>query len=74
MLRAADSSHTISLVKIFDKNGLQIKFHLTPETSGWKAEATFINVTPVPFTGLEFQLAVPKVSKELPFGHMDVYH
>ncbi|KAJ3043112.1 hypothetical protein HDV00_005726 [Rhizophlyctis rosea] len=47
-------------VKIFDKNGLQIKFRLTSEPSGWKAEATFINVTPVPFTDLEFQLAVPK--------------
>ncbi|KAJ3045977.1 hypothetical protein HK097_001079 [Rhizophlyctis rosea] len=47
-------------VKVFDKNGLQIKFRLTTEAAGWKVEAIFINVTPVPFTDLNFQLAVPK--------------
>lgn len=46
---------------IFDKNGLQIKYRLLWKGNAWAAQAVFINVTPVPFTNLTFQVAVPKV-------------
>ncbi|KAI8911456.1 VHS domain-containing protein [Gorgonomyces haynaldii] len=46
---------------IFDKNGLQIKLQIqSPNSSVINARAVFINVTPVPFTSLVFQVAVPK--------------
>ncbi|KAJ3262559.1 hypothetical protein HK103_000088 [Boothiomyces macroporosus] len=47
---------------IFDKNGLQIKLQLPTPTAvpSIKAKAIFVNVTPVQFTGLNFQVALPK--------------
>ncbi|KAJ3313883.1 hypothetical protein HDV04_001444 [Boothiomyces sp. JEL0838] len=47
---------------IFDKNGLQIKLQLPTPTAvpSIKAKAIFVNVTPVQFTGLSFQVALPK--------------
>ncbi|KAJ1567737.1 hypothetical protein HK405_004955 [Cladochytrium tenue] len=48
---------------LFNKNGLQIKFSysaLVAPQSGWKGQLTFLNTTPVDFTDLTFQLAVPK--------------
>ncbi|KAJ3168947.1 hypothetical protein HDU88_001274 [Geranomyces variabilis] len=45
---------------IFDKNGLQIKYRLIWKGNAWAAQAVFINVTPVPFTNLAFQVAAPK--------------
>jgi hypothetical protein len=48
------------LVKIYNKNGLQIKCHLTWTNDHWDLLFTFINVTPATFTDLAFQLAVPK--------------
>ncbi|KAJ8329891.1 ARF-binding protein [Batrachochytrium dendrobatidis] len=49
-------------VMMYDKNGLQIKLFICsshgPRTVD--AKAVFINVTPVLFTGLSLQIAVPK--------------
>ncbi|KAI9093053.1 VHS domain-containing protein [Phlyctochytrium arcticum] len=45
---------------IYDKNGLQIKYQVAWKGNAYSAKATFINVTPVPFTNLMFQVAVPK--------------
>ncbi|KAJ3276389.1 hypothetical protein HDV01_005012 [Terramyces sp. JEL0728] len=47
---------------IFDKNGMQIKLQLPTPTAvpTLKAKAIFVNVTPVQFTGLNFQIALPK--------------
>ncbi|TPX71443.1 hypothetical protein SpCBS45565_g00998 [Spizellomyces sp. 'palustris'] len=47
-------------VMIFDKNGLQVKYRLLWKGNAWAAQAVFINVTPVPFTNLVFQVAAPK--------------
>ncbi|KAJ3022083.1 UNVERIFIED_CONTAM: hypothetical protein HDU68_009329 [Siphonaria sp. JEL0065] len=49
-------------VRIFNKNGLQIKFKyiIDATTKIWQAQATFMNTTPVPFESFTFQLAVPK--------------
>lgn len=47
---------------IFNKNGLQIKLTTPSPTNATKlnVEAVFLNVTPVPFTDLNFQLSLPK--------------
>ncbi|KAJ3102622.1 hypothetical protein HDU97_000406 [Phlyctochytrium planicorne] len=48
-------------VDLFKKNGLQIKMALRDiGTDQVDANLTFINTTPVPFTNLNFQVAVPK--------------
>ncbi|KAJ3020640.1 hypothetical protein HKX48_000486 [Thoreauomyces humboldtii] len=47
-------------VMLHDKNGLQIKYRLLWKGNAWSAQAVFINVTPVPFTNLAFQVATPK--------------
>ncbi|KAI8820394.1 VHS domain-containing protein [Fimicolochytrium jonesii] len=47
-------------VMLHDKNGLQIKYRLLWKGNAWAATAVFINVTPVPFTDLTFQVAAPK--------------
>ncbi|KAI9354326.1 VHS domain-containing protein [Zopfochytrium polystomum] len=50
-------------VFILNKNGLQIKLGVTTipgQQRGWKGQLTFLNTTPVVFTDLAFQLAVPK--------------
>ncbi|KAI9350946.1 hypothetical protein BDR26DRAFT_851825 [Obelidium mucronatum] len=47
--------------RIFNKNGLQIKFKYHIDASGvWQGQAIFMNTTPVAFEGLTFQVAVPK--------------
>ncbi|KAJ3208641.1 hypothetical protein HDU82_002175 [Entophlyctis luteolus] len=49
-------------VRIFNKNGLQIKVkHSVLSSNVWHGEAVFINTTPVEFSQLKFQIAVPKV-------------
>ncbi|KAI8897573.1 VHS domain-containing protein [Globomyces pollinis-pini] len=47
---------------IFDKNGLQIKLKVPSPTTTTQiaSQATFMNVTPVPFTNLNFQVSLPK--------------
>ncbi|KAJ3288008.1 hypothetical protein HDU79_005163 [Rhizoclosmatium sp. JEL0117] len=48
-------------VKLFNKNGLQIKLKYTRDSpTSIQATATFINTTPVSFEQLVFQVAVPK--------------
>ncbi|KAI8853552.1 hypothetical protein BC829DRAFT_382317 [Chytridium lagenaria] len=47
-------------VDFFKKNGLQIKAILKESAQNVEADLTFINTTPVPFTHLTFQVAVPK--------------
>ncbi|KAL2914312.1 ARF-binding protein [Polyrhizophydium stewartii] len=48
--------------KMYDKNGLQIKLKIQAAPGGQQlsGQAIFINVTPVQFADLAFQLAVPK--------------
>ncbi|KAJ3076736.1 hypothetical protein HDU98_000616 [Podochytrium sp. JEL0797] len=50
-------------VRVFNKNGLQIKFKysLNPLTHLWNGQAIFMNTTPVQFDNLTFQIAVPKI-------------
>ena len=46
---------------IFDKNGLQIKLDiLYPNTQTVSLTAIFMNITPVPFKDVVFQVSVPK--------------
>ncbi|KAJ3218968.1 hypothetical protein HDU67_003332 [Dinochytrium kinnereticum] len=56
-VKPQDSSPPIEL---FKKNGLQIKMILRESSQQVEADLTFINTTPVPFTDLAFQVAVPK--------------
>ena len=62
----AATSNSAKEATMFDKNGLQIKLQtqigVVNGIQQVQAKATFINVTPVPFTDLQFQLAVPKVN------------
>ncbi|KAJ3412072.1 hypothetical protein HDV05_001296 [Chytridiales sp. JEL 0842] len=52
---------------LFAKNGLQIIWIMSNQGSVTTAVAKFINTTPVPFTNLSFQLAVPKEPIRLRF-------
>ncbi|KAJ3184347.1 hypothetical protein HDU85_001652 [Gaertneriomyces sp. JEL0708] len=49
-------------IELFNKNGLQIHYTMQPlgANTSIKAQARFINTTPVPFTNLQFLVAVPK--------------
>ncbi|KAJ3355751.1 hypothetical protein HDU83_002756 [Entophlyctis luteolus] len=59
---AFNPSGEIQEVRIFNKNGLQIKVkHSVLSSNVWHGEAVFINTTPVEFSQLKFQIAVPKV-------------
>ncbi|KAI8799942.1 Coatomer/clathrin adaptor appendage, Ig-like subdomain-containing protein [Cladochytrium replicatum] len=57
-------SSTVDSVFLFNKNGLQIKL-LSIGKQGDESviNAVFINTTPVTFTNLSFQVAVPKTMK-----------
>ncbi|TPX53852.1 hypothetical protein PhCBS80983_g06134 [Powellomyces hirtus] len=59
-LPASGTQQAKKEVMIHDKNGLQIKYRLLWKGNAWNAQAVFINVTPVPFTNLAFQVAAPK--------------
>ncbi|KAI8922909.1 VHS domain-containing protein [Entophlyctis helioformis] len=46
--------------QMYDKNGLQIKLRTVAGGQKTSAQAVFINVTPVQFADLKFEVAVPK--------------
>nr|KAJ3421611.1 hypothetical protein HK105_002933 [Polyrhizophydium stewartii] len=58
----AHSPQVPAQLKMYDKNGLQIKLKIQAAPGGQQlsGQAIFINVTPVQFADLAFQLAVPK--------------